>query len=190
MRRQIGRLSLAALTGAVGLAISGGAFYAYFSTAQSTERTIAGQPDTQEPPLLAQARSAGVKGCLNRLREDTKTIGSNYAVFSTWAPASPDAHIFQSVLSIAQADSTTARSLGMLLAAPTTLGCETAAVQVLPLAMSCEAVQAARSKSGTPLTDFYGLYATTTRGELRQIFVPAGPSACVAVSMSVTYAAN
>ena len=189
MRRQFGRLSLVALTGVVSLCALAGAFYAYSGTAQSTERTTDVPPGSTEPPLMTQARSAGVKGCLNRLREDTKTIGNNYAVFSTWAPASPDSHIFQSVLSIAQADNANARSLGMLLAAPTTLGCETAAVQVLPLAMSCDAVQTARSKSGTPLTDFYGLYATT-RGELRQVFVPAGPGACIAVSMSVTYAAK
>ena len=142
---------------------------------------------SSQNPIVAQARDAGLKSCLKTIGTESAAVQTDYAVVSNWAQTAPDEHLFESVLSMAQPGSEINRTVGMLVAAPTTHGCDTTAVHVMPIATGCDTVRAQQTKNGRAYGDFGGLMATSMENNSRQILVPAGPATCVLMTVTVHF---
>ena len=140
-----------------------------------------------EPQPLLQARKAGVTQCLGaRAKQAAIASDTGSEALSAWSPGAPDAHAFQSIALIRYPDAAAPRSAAVLLAVPTAAnGCEGGAVQVVPSARSCAAIQAQLMQGGKELASLTGLPVIENATGMRQILLPAPGNGCVMISVGL-----
>ncbi len=143
-----------------------------------------------EPQPLVHASQAGVKACLDGIgRAALATIDTDHAAISQWSTGAADAHVFESIISLAYPNRIAPRAAAVLLAAPTqSQSCDTSTVQVFPTARPCNAVLADLLKNGKIVADLAGvpISQNSTTGA-RQILMPTAGNGCVMVVVTLTF---
>ncbi|MBV1704148.1 MAG: hypothetical protein KGQ28_05020 [Hyphomicrobiales bacterium] len=145
-------------------------------------------PDPPQP--VAHALQAGLGACEPTLRAMSHdTLYAPYEAQSGWDAKDPKGHVFQSVAGIRYPGKEPPNALAALIAAPRAGGgCDGVQVQVYPVPVTCDAVEAA-AKGGKRIADLQGVHVLLDAHKTRMFLVAGANATCVIVSVDSKYGA-
>lgn len=145
-------------------------------------------PDPPTP--VVEAQQLGLAQCGPMLAKmGHETLNSAYSVQSSWSPAAPAQHVFQSVAILNTPRNVPPDGLAALVAAPLAGGkCDGVALQVFPLAGNCQAAQKMLLAGGKNIGAMLNARVLLTGAGQRLFLLPGFNNTCIAVAVDSSFA--
>lgn len=156
----------------------------------ATPPPAAAAPTLPDPPIPTQhAIQAGMGRCTSAVDQLSRmALNMPYNAQSTWNQTAPADHVFQSVAGVMNAHNNPPGGLVAIVAAPVPgETCDAVAMEVYPLAGSCDDMQRLLTRSGTVETALEGIKVLADAQKRRVFLMPGASNTCVAVSVKSFY---